>query len=565
MAATVSITKHTTASKPYPHILYVVEINVKGKQTVIERRFSEFLILHEALRDEFILPPKRYLSTTLLPSAWVDDDLIAERKLGLARYLSSLLWSAEYRKHPLFLAFLKRGSTSDMRRGISVEDVLPSTLLKYRNGDTAKQVGLDSVFVSKQVMSGWKNILAAYYPEWSTASMPPEKLDYKRFDILFFGFVTPNSTSSLDWGANTQATLKRLVRSAVGSGAGTKIVLSVGGWEGSQWFSHACSTAITRMALVDAIVTAVNEYGLHGIDIDWEFPNFKGVGNPYSPQDAKNLLLLFQALRAALGPAMIISAAVGHSPWLDEDGLPMRDMSAFADELSFINIMNYSVYETSAPGPNAPLGNIILKPNKPQTTAGGAFTQWKVAGFPPSQMLLGLPLFGYVFKSNKTGFTPSALQASTDGEEAPNVNYSRSVFRGAHIEVGPKTPSKDSDARAKAKKTVEGGAFPEVSMADWWGTRIAFKDIVQTGALKKMFDGNYTQGDGYTLGWDEGSSTPFLFDVNQHTLVTFDNTRSLAAKVQFAKQNGMAGCFTWSLDQDDEYALQDVVRSVLLE
>ncbi|KAJ3513946.1 hypothetical protein NLJ89_g2657 [Agrocybe chaxingu] len=534
MAATVSITKHTTASKPYPHILYVVEINVKGKQTAIERRFSEFLTLHEALRDEFALPPKRLFSTSLLPSAWVDDDLIAERKLGLARYVSSLLWSAEYRKHPLFLAFLKRGSSLDVRGGISVEDVLPSTLSKYRNGYTAFAVGLDSV-------------------------VPPEKLDYKRFDVLFFGFVNPNSTSSLDWGANTQAILKRLVRSAVASGAGTKIVLSVGGWEGSQWFSHACSTPVNRMALVDVIATAINEYGLHGVDIDWEFPNFKGVGNPYSPQDAKNLFLLFQALRAALGPAMIISAAVGHSPWLDEDGLPMRDVSAFADELSFINIMNYSVYEMSAPG------NIILKPNKPQTTAGGAFTQWKVAGFPPSQMLLGLPLFGYVFKSNNTGFTSRTLQASTEGEEAPNVNYSRSVFRGAHVEVGPKTPSEESDARLKAKKTVEGAAFPQVSLADWWGTRIAFKDIVQTGALKKMFDGNYTQGDGYTLGWDEDSSTPYLFNVKQRTLVTFDNTRSLAAKVQFAKQNGMAGCFTWSLDQDDEYALQDVVRTVLLK
>ena len=32
-------------------------------------------------------------------------------------------------------------------------------------------------------------------------------------------------------------------------------------------------------------------------------------------------------------------------------------------------------------------------------------------------------------------------------------------------------------------------------------------------------------------------------------MVTYDDTYSLADKAAFAKQNGMAGCFTWSLDQ----------------
>jgi GH18 family chitinase len=31
--------------------------------------------------------------------------------------------------------------------------------------------------------------------------------------------------------------------------------------------------------------------------------------------------------------------------------------------------------------------------------------------------------------------------------------------------------------------------------------------------------------------------------------VSYDDTWSFAEKVKFAKQSGMAGCFTWSLDQ----------------
>ena len=41
----------------------------------------------------------------------------------------------------------------------------------------------------------------------------------------------------------------------------------------------------------------------------------------------------------------------------------------------------------------------------------------------------------------------------------------------------------------------------------------------------------------------------FLFDVARQTVVTYDDTYSLGDKAAFAKQSGMAGCFTWSLDQ----------------
>jgi len=41
----------------------------------------------------------------------------------------------------------------------------------------------------------------------------------------------------------------------------------------------------------------------------------------------------------------------------------------------------------------------------------------------------------------------------------------------------------------------------------------------------------------------------FLYNVAQSTVVTFDDTYSLKDKAIFARQNGMAGCFTWSLDQ----------------
>jgi chitinase len=71
----------------------------------------------------------------------------------------------------------------------------------------------------------------------------------------------------------------------------------------------------------------------------------------------------------------------------------------------------------------------------------------------------------------------------------------------------------------------------------------------------------------------------FLFNTSRKTVVTYDDTYSLGDKAAFAKNNGMAGCFTWSLDQvclaslrgdhtliakqDDGYNLQNAIRSAL--
>ena len=51
------------------------------------------------------------------------------------------------------------------------------------------------------------------------------------------------------------------------------------------------------------------------------------------------------------------------------------------------------------------------------------------------------------------------------------------------------------------------------------------------------------------IAWDDCSDTPFLYDTSRKVVVTYDDTWSLGDKALFAKQNGMGGCFTWSLDQ----------------
>ena len=57
----------------------------------------------------------------------------------------------------------------------------------------------------------------------------------------------------------------------------------------------------------------------------------------------------------------------------------------------------------------------------------------------------------------------------------------------------------------------------------------------------------------------------YLCNAERTTVVTYDDTWSLKDKAVFAAQAGMAGCFTWSLDQVrkvDPFKLWSVLKYI---
>lgn len=563
----VTISSHTTTSVPRPHVLYAVRVD---DDAPVFRRYSEFAALAAALPGAFELPPKRVLATTFVPSAWVDDALIAERKAGLSAFLNDVLRTG-LSTHSAVKDFL--GQATPSKDGFDPEDALPSTMSRK-----------DALQMKAAAAS---QIVAAYYPDWSTGTIAPENIDFSKYDLLFFAFATPNESNGLNWDSGSKNTLSRLVSAA--HAAGTKVVLSVGGWGGSYWFSNAVSSKANRATFADALLGAINQFGLDGVDIDWEYPNSEGAGNPHNAADAANLLHFLTALRNRLGTNHTISAAVAHQPWIGNNGSPLADVSAYADKMDWVGIMNYDVWGASAhPGPNAPLGNLCGTSSLPEASAQAAVSQWTRAGFPASKLMLGVPYYGYVSESTATtlqgsfaangkaacvlprkdmeimngGQQDTAEPSAEDtSEKAPPLYAPHPRSGSSSAEVAASTASKDQATFNAAKGTSSTKAAADLS--SYWGQQVGFSTLVNAGVLARQSNGTYGQGGGYTMAWDNCSDTPFLYNTSARTVVTYDDTYSLNSKAVYAREAGLAGVFGWSLDQDDGTALVGAVRSGL--
>ncbi|KAJ7764999.1 glycoside hydrolase [Mycena maculata] len=354
----------------------------------------------------------------------------------------------------------------------------------------------------------------AYYPDW--AGFPPEKIDFNRFDWIDFAFALPTSNYDLTWDAPAApGFLTRLITCAHAKGKHVK--LSIGGWTGSKYFSSAVSTSKSRETFVENIVGVYQEFNLDGIDIDWEYPGRQGAGNnQVNKNDSANFLSFLQLLRCKLPSSAVITAATLTTTFSGSNGQSMRNVTAFAQVLDWILMMNYDVWGASSkPGPNAPLSNACKISSQPDASAEAGSDAWTAAGMPPNKQVLGVPSYAYLSRSNATRLQTrrsSPVQLVGDGDQ---IQFNEIVKQGALVRTGT---------------------------LDNYGPR---------------FDGS----GGYTRCWDSCSSTPFLRSPSAGQVVTYDDPQSLGMKAAFARRRGMRGVNMFDVHGDtDDWDLADSIR-----
>jgi GH18 family chitinase len=135
-----------------------------------------------------------------------------------------------------------------------------------------------------------------------------------------------------------------------------KVLLSIGGWD-SDGFSYMAATPEGRGEFIESCIELIHEYGLDGIDLDWDYPTNGGYGaSAHSPDDVANARALLLEFRAALDKAfpeshkLLTVASGGGDAWVDAGTFPALD---------YMNVMCYD-FDPGSGGPQADLAQAAV-------------------------------------------------------------------------------------------------------------------------------------------------------------------------------------------------------------
>ncbi|MGS2739989.1 glycosyl hydrolase family 18 protein [Sinomicrobium sp. M5D2P17] len=200
-----------------------------------------------------------------------------------------------------------------------------------------------------------------YVPSWSGSV---NAIQFDKLTHVNYAFALPTPSGGLQPIENTSK-LQSLVSAAHANNVA--VLLAIGGWNNGDHsaFDQLCSAAATRTNFVNTLVSTVNQYGLDGIDIDYEYPP-NGAG-------ATNFTLMMQELGTAMhNMGKLLTAAV-----VSENGSSIQ--SGVFEAVDFLNLMAYD-----GGGSNHSTYNLAVN----------SLNYWKGRGLPAGKAILGVPFYG---------------------------------------------------------------------------------------------------------------------------------------------------------------------------
>jgi len=143
-------------------------------------------------------------------------------------------------------------------------------------------------------------------------------------------FVNPKQDSSVQQLVQLKAANPQL-----------KIMVSVGGWGGCSFCSDLFADDQHRKNFAKTTVALLKQYGIDGLDLDWEYPTIEGYpGHKYSADDKNNFTELVKALRQEMGKDYLLSFAAGGFVKFLEQSV---DWAAIMPLVDFVNLMTYDL------------------------------------------------------------------------------------------------------------------------------------------------------------------------------------------------------------------------------
>ncbi|MFF4384151.1 glycosyl hydrolase family 18 protein [Kitasatospora sp. NPDC001547] len=300
-----------------------------------------------------------------------------------------------------------------------------------------------------------------------------------------------------------------------------KVVVSLGGWTYSKYFSDAAATDASRQKFVKSCVDTWIKGNLpvyngaggdgvaagifDGIDLDWEWPGSADghPGNHWSPNDRDNLTLLLAEFRKQLdalgGSHKLLTAFTPADPAKVAAGW---DLSKIFGSLDIANVQGYDFHGSGSdnswePNRTGHASNLYQDPNDPYSThfsVDTAVQTYLNAGVNPRKLTIGFPFYGRGWQGVADGSANGAWQSANGA--APGQFTDEAGTRGYHNLVTSLSGLKvyhDPKSVATYGYTGAGG--------QWWSFDDAWAISQKTAYLKSK---NLLGG----MIWEMSGDTP---------------------------------------------------------
>lgn len=296
-----------------------------------------------------------------------------------------------------------------------------------------------------------KYICHSYIPGGNLKPEQVSKIDFNKIthtNIAFSilepneqGLYVPTITDSVR--AGIALVLDEIKR----QGADSKVLISIGGWAAS-FFCEAASNDQSRKAFADKCLVLLEETGIQGIDIDWEYPGFDGGGIISACKNCKtDFIALCKAVRKAIGKDYLLTVAVGSH--LSRD----LDYSQLNDDFDYINVMTYDMAK-------------INHSSFFRSTFSMRF--WARSGFDKSKLVFGIPFYARSRKPEYSGKGYNELMALVKEGKAKLKNSKNQdlVILADGECLGIDTPNSIARKGTWVKKHGFGGLFNWQELTD---------------------------------------------------------------------------------------------------
>ena len=352
-------------------------------------------------------------------------------------------------------------------------------------------------------------LVIGYLEAWNLQLDPGVGCAYRSFDWIpidsishlnvAFGYILPDTFTIAPMPGVHIETIKNIT--AIKQRApGLQIWLSLGGWTYSDndtntqpvW-GDVVRTPASRAQFITNLASFMTEWGFDGVDLDWEYPGAPDRGG--GDDDTANYVSLVKDIRNAWD-ARVAPVTWGLSFTAPTSYWYMRwfDIGNMTQYVDWMNLMTYDLHG-SWDSPTDQIGsNVFAHTNMTEITSALDLL-WR-NDVPANKVNLGIGFYGRSYTLSD-----------------PNC----------------RTPGCPFTAAGKAGSCT--GTAGILSYQELTAIRDTKKVPVSTDS--------------------DAQVVYFTYDNDQW--VSYDDVYTLAAKRNYANENGLLGLFIWAIDQDDQY------------